>query len=486
MSRNWLLFSGVTAAAALVACGGGGGATPGTDGSGTAMSATDTMTSNDTTAGMTGSMTTNPMSTTTNADTTAGSESSGSETDTGVPACPYTPVDGMPSVSLELVANGWDRPVLAIGDPQVPDRLFVVEQGGSIKILEPGQASAPDDSFLQLDVPCAGNNTIGCEQGLLGFAFHPDFPTDPRVYVSYTAAAGQTRVSEFRLAEGDANHADPASERIVIEGAQPFGNHNGGMIAFGQDGYLYVGLGDGGSSDDQPQQTGRDPGVILAKMLRIGVEPDGTPDNPVACSPQYCDMLGPYDYTIPADNPFVDDPDFAPETYAWGFRNPWRFSFDVMTGDLYVGDVGQGDWEEVDLVVAGGDYGWSVMEGNHCFDGPCETTATLGETNSDGITTPIAEYSHNEGCSITGGAVYRSCEVPGWEGVYTYADYCSGRMYGLVKGQDEVTQLGMLLDTGNLVLGTGWNAWGDVYVTTLETVPGGPIGDGFVYRLAPG
>jgi glucose/arabinose dehydrogenase len=399
------------------------------------------------------------------------------------------PVDGMPAVGLQLLANGWDRPLIAIGHPQQPDRLFVVEQGGNIKILEPGMNTAPADSFLHLDVACAGNGTIGCEQGMLGFAFHPDFPGDPRVYVAYSPADAPgdppTRVSEFMLMAGDDNHADPSSERVVIEGFKPFGNHNGGMIAFGPDGYLYFGLGDGGNADDDPQATGRDTGVILSKILRIDVEPDGMPDNPVACQ-SICDQLGPFDYTIPPDNPFVDDPSFAPEIWAWGFRNPWRFSFDVSNGDLYVGDVGQDQIEEVDIVTKGNDYGWHTMEGNSCFQGsPCDDTADPGQPNADNMIAPLVDYSHNDGCSVTGGAVYRSCEVPAWDGLYIYGDYCAGNLSALVWDGSMVNDFGEVLNVGERILGNGWNAWGDVFVTTVDAVPNGPINDGFVYRVAP-
>jgi glucose/arabinose dehydrogenase len=377
--------------------------------------------------------------------------------------------------------------VLALGHPTEPDRLFVVEQGGAVRIVEPGESTAPADAFLQLEVSCGGNGTIGCERGLLGFAFHPDFPDDPRVYASYSPAGTDgdppTRVSEFQLLDGDPNHVDMATERVVIEGSQPAGNHNGGMIAFGPDGYLYFGLGDGGNGDDQPQQTGRDPSVILAKILRIDVEPDDMPDMPVSCS--FCDDNGPFDYTIPADNPFVGMEGYAPEIWAWGFRNPWRFSFDPETGDLYVGDVGQDQVEEIDVVTKGGDYGWSTMEGNNCFqEAECDTSAAPGATNGDGMTAPIIEYPHSNGCSVTGGGVYRSCEVPAWNGIYLYGDYCAGNLAALVW-DGTVDDLGDVLDVGERLLGNGWNAYGDVFITTVDAVPNGPITDGLVYRVAP-
>jgi glucose/arabinose dehydrogenase len=483
--------------AVLTGCPGGGNSDgTGTDDTSTATepsttepSTSETMTSTtvdpDTSATMTTSMT---MTTT----DTEGTESESSTTETGVLPCPYEVVDGNPAFGLQQIANGFDRPVIALGHPTEPDRLFVAEQGGAIKILEPGMDTAPDDDFLFIDVDNANNQFIGAETGLLGFAFHPNFPDDPRVYVAYSPAVGgapPTRVSEFTLMDGDPNHADPASERIVIEGAQPFGNHNGGMIAFGPDGMLYFGLGDGGNFDDTPQQVGHNPGVILAKILRIDVEPDGTPDAPYDdCGNADCDNVSPtdFDYTIPADNPFVDDPAFAPETYAWGVRNPWRFAFDSEDGTMYMADVGQNQWEEVNVVTPGGDYGWSEMEGFHCFGGAnCEELDTPNAVNADGYTMPLVEYSHGEGCSVTGGAVYRSCEVPAWSGMYTYGDYCSGRLYGLVWDGSAVTQDGTLLESGQNILGNGWNAYGDVFVTTVLANGAGQIQDGFVHRLAP-
>jgi glucose/arabinose dehydrogenase len=471
----------------VLACGDDGG----DDGAGTGTSVDDggpgpDPDSNATPSTVDDGATTSPGETSlTTADT---SDTNVDTTDSGVLPCPYTPVDGMPALGLQLVANEFDRPVLALGHPTEPDRLFVVEQGGAIKILEPGETTAPAEAFLDIEVACGNNTSIGCEQGLLGFAFHPDFPTDGRVYVAYTPNGDgePTRVSEFSVMDGNPDQVDPGSERIVIDAAQPAGNHNGGMIGFGPDGYLYIALGDGGNSDDQPQQTGRNTGVILAKILRIDPEPDGTPDMPVACE-GFCDMPGPFDYTIPADNPFVGDDSFAPEIWAWGFRNPWRFAWDPDNGDFYVADVGQGDWEEIDIVTRGADYGWSTMEGNHCFEGaPCDESAAPGQANADGMTAPIAEYSHDTGCSVTGGAVYRACEVPAWSGIYVYADYCSGEMFALAWDGSTVMDFGFVLGTGENVLGNGWNAYGDVFVTTVQAIPNGPIEDGLVYRLAPG
>ncbi len=408
---------------------------------------------------------------------------------TGEPSCAYTPVEGTPDLALQLVGSGFNRPVFVLGHPEVPDRLYVVEQGGDIKILEPGEDMAPDDVFLHVDVAGANNVTTGDERGLLGFAFHPDFPADPRVYVAYNAADGgqspALTVSEFLLMRGDDSQVDPTTERIVIDVDDPASNHNGGMIGFGPDGYMYIGLGDGGGFDDT-YQTGRNPSVILSKMLRIDPEPDGSDDNPEVCAS--CGQLGPFDYTIPADNPFVGDENFAPEIWAWGFRNPWRWSWDIETGDLWMGDVGQGEWEEINIVNAGLDYGWSDMEGAHCFDDlGCDETADPNTANGDGLIMPVTDYAHSAGrCSVTGGTVYRSCEVPGWHGVYTFADYCTGEMFALTWDGTTVQDEGIALELpGEIIQGHGWNAWGDSYFVSVEGQAGGVYGDGHVYRLAP-
>ncbi|HWB76285.1 MAG TPA: PQQ-dependent sugar dehydrogenase [Nannocystaceae bacterium] len=479
-----------------------GGSTGSSGGSGSAtnptQSGSQTMDSTVDTTMATTASTTSSMTDTTTEPTTGGMttmvDSSTSAGETGTPECPYTPVDGTPAVSLQLVANGFSRPVQVVGHPTEPDRLFVVEQTGTIRILEPGETTAPDDAFFEWPVTCGNTNFIGCEQGLFSLAFHPDFPTDPRIYIAYSPIPNNafdppTRVAEFSLMEGDPNHVDPDSYRVIIDGAKPFGNHNGGSLAFGPDGYLYFGLGDGGDGFDTAE-TGRNTGVILSKILRIGVEPDGIPDEVVACidTPDaQCDDLGPFDYTIPDDNPFVDDPDFAPEIFAWGFRNPWRFQFDPVTGDLWEGDVGQGEWEEVNIVVAGGDYGWSAMEGNHCRNDPgCDDSADANQANADGQIAPVFEYYHQGGaCSITGGGVYRSCEVPGWDGYYLFGDFCNHRIYGITYDGSSVTDLGELVNTGELVAGNGYDAYGNVYFTTFEGIYGGPDTDGLVYRVAP-
>lgn len=503
-----LSFLACTLGAALTtACGDNGGGTE-TDASTSAPGSstgpdtpttpgpTDPSTTNDptTTNGPTSDATTTAPTTepTTTAPTTDPTTSDDTTTDdstTGAPVCPYTPVDGAPTVQLQLVADGFDRPVLAISHPTQPDRLFVVEQGGHIKILEPGMTSAPsdDDAFLYIPVKNENANEIGPEQGLLGFAFHPNFPDDPRVYVNYNPAgqgAQPTFVDEYQLDAGDPNKVDPATRRLVYAVGQPASNHNGGMISFGPDGMLYIGMGDGGGSNDQ-FDTSRDFQSQHAKILRINVEPDGEADSNKACDA--CPMVDGFDFTVPDDNPFVGDDNYAPEAWALGMRNPWRFDFDGDT--LYVADVGQGTWEEVSVVVAGGDYGWNDMEGNHCFGGnQCDTSAGPNGVNSDGLTAPIAEYSHNDNnrCSVTGAAVYHSCEVPAWDGVYFYADYCSSEIFALKWDGTNVMDMGVVATAGEPVLGSGKNGYGDVFITTVVVNGFNQIEDGKVYRLAPG
>ena len=376
----------------LAACGKGDGESETSDTTATASadaSATQTQTSNgdgDTATG--------------DGDTATG------DGDGDIPPCPYAEVGGSPTMGFDLVANGFDRPVDVKGHPTQPDRLYVIEQHtGRIKILEPGETSAPSNNLLELSV--RDDN----EMGLLGFAFHPNFPSDPRFYVNYNPSSGgmRTRISEFTVSS-DPEVADPGSERILLEFDQPYWNHDGGGLAFGPDGYLYIGSGDGGAGDD-PMGHGQNTNSLLGAMLRIGVEPDGGEQ-----------------YTIPADNPFVGGGGAA-EIWAYGLRNPFRFSFDGDT--MYIGDVGQDAYEEISIGRLGGNFGWNDMEAFHCLNGGCDDSSTTPNgLNGDNQVLPIHEYNHGVGYSITGGHVYRSCEVPGWDGTYMFADY-NGKVFSL-------------------------------------------------------
>ena len=322
----------------------------------------------------------------------------------GMQASAPVPVpEGWPGISLSAEAGGFSLPVHVTHAGDGTGRLFVVEQGGRIRILAGGTVSL--DPFLDISsrVACCG------ERGLLSAAFPPGFASKGYFYVNYTRIAdGATVVARYRVFPGNDNAADPASEEIVLTVPQPFANHNGGQLAFGPDGYLYIGMGDGGGGGD-PLGAGQNPGTLLGKLLRIDTESGTVP------------------YGVPADNPFVGAAGFRPEIWASGLRNPWRFSFDRQTGDLYIGDVGQGTLEEVDFQPAGSgggeNYGWNVMEGANCFSG--------GGCDPAGLSLPVAQYDHSQGCSVTGGVVYRGAAFPALRGIYLFGDYCSGRIWGL-------------------------------------------------------
>jgi glucose/arabinose dehydrogenase len=359
-----------------------------------------------------------------------------------------TPVTGIPALTARLVVSGLRGPLDLQSVPSDAERLYVVEQGGRIRIVRNGQLQAA--SFLDI----ASRISSGGERGLLGLAFHPQFATNRRFFVNYTNPAGDTHISEFRAGSADA--ADPSSERLLLEVAQPFANHNGGGLAFDNSGRLLVALGDGGSGGD-PQNNGQSLGTLLGKISRIDVD-SGSP------------------YAIPADNPFLATAGARGEIWAFGLRNPFKIAFDRPTGDLYIGDVGQNRIEEIDIGLAarrgGENYGWRITEGTQCFNpsSGCDRT---------GITLPVYEYAHSEGCSVTGGVVYRGCRVPALAGTYFFADFCSGlvRSFRFANGS-----AGELRDWTSGLRGVsapssfGVDAAGEVYVVDY---------DGELYRLEP-
>ncbi|MFO0983124.1 MAG: PQQ-dependent sugar dehydrogenase [Planctomycetota bacterium] len=301
------------------------------------------------------------------------------------------------------VASGLSQPLFLGSPPGDLERVFIVEQGGVIKILRAG--TVLPTPFLDIHARILA----GGERGLLGLAFHPSYASNGQLFVNYTRAGdGATVVARFSVS-ADPDVADPTSEVVILTIAQPYANHNGGMIAFGPgDGYLYIGMGDGGSGND-PEGRAQDGGVLLGKMLRIDVD-GGSP------------------YVSPPDNPFFGPGDPLDEIWALGVRNPWRFSFDRFTHDLYIGDVGQSDREEVDYEPAqsgGENYGWRCMEGGRC------TGLTGCSCNDPDLVVPIHEYTHADGCAITGGYVYRGCAVPSLQGTYFFGDYCSARIWSL-------------------------------------------------------
>lgn len=317
---------------------------------------------------------------------------------------------------IEPFADGFKPLTLLTHAGDGSGQVYIVEQPGMIWTL-PAQGDGSPDQFLSIGERIKS----GGEQGLLGLAFHPDYATNGRFFVNYTAeGTGATVVSEFvRSAD---RRGDPASERVVLTVEQPFGNHNGGMLAFGPDGYLYIGLGDGGSADD-PQGNGQRLNTLLGKILRIDVD-------------------GQEPYGIPADNPFVGV-DARPEIWSYGLRNPWRFSFDRLTHGMFIGDVGQNTREEVDAEpagVGGRNYGWNIVEGDRCLlRSPCA---------QQGLTPPVVAYGRDGNCSVTGGYVYRGARFPNLYGGYVFSDYCSGILWGidaeaaLERGTARIVELG--------------------------------------------
>ncbi len=340
-----------------------------------------------------------------------------------------------PTLALTPVVSGLSSPV----DLQQPNdgsgRFFVVEQGGRIRILQNGSLLATP--FLDI----SSKVVVDIEEGLLGIAFHPQFAQNGRYYVNYDRRGGpqgqQTVIAEYTVPTGG-NVTDPATERILLVVDQPFTNHKAGQLAFGSDGFLYFGLGDGGSGND-PLGNGQNTQTLLGKMLRIDV-------NTTSAGKAY---------GIPADNPFAGGGGL-PEIYAYGFRNPWRFSFDRMTGRLFCADVGQGQFEEVDLVTKGGNYGWSIMEGAHCLNG--------GACNMNGLTLPIVEYDHSEGIAVIGGFVYRGSAIPSLAGTYIMGDFGSGTIWGVTENPPGTFTRSTLLSTGRNLSSFGQDASGEIYV----------------------
>ncbi len=329
----------------------------------------------------------------------------------------------------------FDLPIAMVQIPGDDTQWFVAEQSGIIRRF--ANAEETDSSTEALDIRDRVYADAS-ETGLLGMAFHPDFANSPYIYLNYTADEGQleTRISRFTVdSNGD---IDPDSEVLLLHFDQPFENHNGGQVAFGPDGFLYIGAGDGGLYGD-PLGAGQDTELLLAKILRIDVD-NGSP------------------YAIPADNPFADGDGGAPEVYAWGLRNPWRFSFDTADGTLWVADVGQDAWEEIDRVELGGNYGWNEKEGTHCYlDDDCDDPAYID---------PVAEYSHDEGYSVTGGFVWHSDRIPSLDGSYLYADFGTGHFWR-IDGSENVEKI---IDSSGLNVSTfAQGADGEVYALDYGT-----------------
>jgi len=353
-------------------------------------------------------------------------------------------------VRLVQVASGLTFPVLVTAPLSDQTRLFVVEKGGLIKVIKNGQVLPTP--FLDI----RSKVSRGGEQGLLGLTFHPDYVNNHLFVIDYTDTNGDTRVSVLK-SSANPDVADPATEEVFLFVDQPFDNHNGGHVTFGPFGYLFIGMGDGGSAGD-PGDRAQDLATPFGKLLRYQMDDQGH-------------------VTIPNGNPFVGNPGLIWGIWSAGLRNPWRFSFDRETSTLYIGDVGQNQTEEIDVVSGtdgygrGANFGWRIMEGSQCYDPPanCDRRTLL---------LPLVEYSHSEGCSVTGGHVYRGNNLPALRGHYFYADYCSGwvRSFRYDNGVATDRREWPDLSTGENITSFGEDAAGELYIVTSG---------GRVYRLGP-
>ena len=343
--------------------------------------------------------------------------------------------------ALEAVASGLDRPVYLTHSGDGSQRLFLVEKPGRVHLVRDGNLLPEPYLDIRNRVGSAGS-----EQGLLGLAFHPRFAENGQLFVDYTDLSGDTVISRLQ-ADPSADQVEASSEKVLLRIDQPYPNHNGGQLAFGPDGFLYIGVGDGGSAGD-PQGAGQRLDTRLGKILRLDVD-HGDP------------------YAIPPGNPWQGEAGPRAEIWAYGLRNPWRFSFDRATGEMWIGDVGQNQYEEIDLQpagVGGLNYGWNSMEGLHAYQGGYR----------EGLTLPVWEYDHTQGCSVTGGYIYRGQALPALLGVYLFGDYCAGTVWALARTPEGGWNAVALLATGLNISSFGEDAAGEVYLVDLG---------GGVYRL---
>ncbi|WP_205195752.1 sorbosone dehydrogenase family protein [Chitinophaga sp. Cy-1792] len=366
---------------------------------------------------------------------------------------------------LELVTDKFISPVNMAVPNDGTNRLFFCQKEGKVWIVQDGKLVA--QPFADVSGEMVKINAAYDERGLLGMAFHPQFKKNHKVYMYYSAPVPnpvkglnhKSKLVEFTVSATNPNEVDPKSERVLMEVNQPESNHNGGQLVFGPDGYLYVGLGDGGGGGDKHGTIGnaQDLGTVLGKILRIDV--NGTP------------------YKVPADNPFVKTAGAKPEIWAYGLRNPWRFSFDKANGRLFAGDVGQDKYEEVDIIKKGGNYGWRIMEGYHDFNVPA------GADKSK-LIAPIHEYNHDLGISITGGYIYRGNDIPSLKGLYVFGDY-NGKAFVLVpngnKWERADLQFSNRPNENMQILSWGQDAKGELYVLTSASTSNGF--KGAVYKL---
>jgi glucose/arabinose dehydrogenase len=340
---------------------------------------------------------------------------------------------------LVEIASGLQNPLYATSAGDGSGRLFVLEQPGVIRVIQDGQLS--DIPFLDLS-SIVNREVLSSysERGLLGLTFHPNFAENGLFFVHYSDRDGNTVIARYSVMADDPTLGDFNSAEIIFTHQQPFPNHNGGQIDFGPDGNLYIGLGDGGAQGD-PLENGQNPSTLLAKILRINVD-------------------GEAPYSIPEDNPATTiSADFAPEVWAIGLRNPYRFSFDAATGDLYIADVGQNQWEEINFQPAdsagGENYGWNIYEATHPYS---------DQSDAQGMTMPVAEYDHSQGCSVTGGYVYRGQALPELQGAYFYGDWCSGKIWATYRDEANTWQTAEFMDTEFQISGFGEDDQGELYI----------------------
>ena len=356
-------------------------------------------------------------------------------------------LNAAPQIQLLPIVSGLDRPVAITHAGDDSGRLFITLQAGTILIVD--EQGVLDTPFLDIG-PLV---TSGGERGLLSVAFHPDYAANGRLYVNYTDLEGATVVAGYQVST-DPNVVEAASATILITIPQPFSNHNGGQLQFGPDGYLYIGMGDGGSGGD-PENHAQNLGSLLGKMLRIDVD-TGPP------------------YGIPPDNPFIGHPNARPEIWALGLRNPWRFSFDRLTGDLWIADVGQNRFEEVNFQTAestgGENYGWRLMEGDRCFN-------PAADCDDGSLTLPVLQYDHSQGCSISGGYRYRGEREPDLAGFYFYGDFCTGRIWGASRQADGNWSTAEALETALQITAFGEDQAGEIYVVDYRADAGA------IYRI---
>ncbi len=371
-----------------------------------------------------------------------------SPTSTKTPSAgPTVEPEPLRALQLERVFS-WSSPTRPTHLAEAPDesgRIFVSEQSGRILELTGDPTSATGSERLVLDIRLLVTGRAN-EEGLLGFALHPKFGENGKIFVYYSATGPRRSIiSEFTFQPDGL--IDPGSERKVLEVLQPQSNHNGGMLAFGPDGFLYISLGDGGGAGDQANNA-QNTSVVLGSILRINIDTPGRA------------------YSVPGDNPFATGQATGlggglPEIWAYGLRNPWRFSFDMETGELWAGDVGQNRVEEIDLIVRGGNYGWRLKEGTDCFH-------PSSGCDQDDFVEPVVSYSHSFGCSVSGGYVYRGSRLPSLHGAYVYGDFCSGIIWGLRHVNGSVQEQMVIAETSSSIPAFGQTLDGEVYVLTYS------------------